>query len=78
MADDIRRAAAAAYEMAAAGDRRANSPTPRPDGLTLARLVLEYFGDDVDARLASDVKLIDVARAILEAHGGAGEPGGVR
>ena len=41
---------------------------PAQDSPTLARLVLEHFGEDDEQLLDGDIKLRDVARAVLEVH----------
>jgi hypothetical protein len=89
LADDISRAAMAVYDVA--GEPAASSPagnkpsrrrpelvsTPAPRSTaTLARLVLEYFGEDDEQLLDTDIKLRDVARAVLESHGAAAEKSG--
>jgi hypothetical protein len=85
LADDISRAAMAAYDVAGepASSPAGNKPprrrpelvsTPAPRSTeTLARLVLEYFGEDDEQLLDTDIKLRDVARAVLEATGAAAE-----
>jgi len=43
-----------------------------PEGLELAKAVVEYFGnDEIDPMLTTDIKLRNMARAILAKVGGA-------
>jgi hypothetical protein len=76
IADRLERLADLVDEAEIRGDANENRSRPRPtDPLTLARLVVEYFGDDEEE---SATKLRDVARAILESHGAAAETGSAR
>jgi hypothetical protein len=79
IADRLERLADLVDEAEIRGDANDTRSRPQPtDSLTLARLVVEYFGDDDKQLLDSDIKLRDVARAVLESHGAAAGTGGAR